>query len=251
MVKSFKKIAYREYCGRRRGGSNKDAPDYSANCINSSCKVAVRKNLHFANEGRSEMDISMISPDTIAFGPDILTLIQIELQSRKISYQEIANQIHTATGTVGSWFSRGAIPTDKLWSVISAVGGAKLWMQVLSRIPGNVINSPYLNGTEKHPKSIIEDAVDMAESMLQLAKETQRVIRHHGEGYQFTQEEEKLLKHFEDVVQDSVTINQMVLVRMEEFYGRSVQEITSRQIARMKDKGYIQAKEKARLHIPD
>ncbi|CQR73341.1 hypothetical protein SOV_51240 [Sporomusa ovata DSM 2662] len=191
------------------------------------------------------MDISMISPDTIAFGPDILTLIQIELQVRKISYQQIATKVHTATGTVGSWFSRGAIPSDKLWSVISAVGGAKLWMQVLSRIPGNVINSPYLDGTDEHPKSIIEDAVDVAEALQLLAKEAQKVIRHRDNDYQFTKEEEEILKRFEDTVSDSVTINQMVLVRMEEYYRRPVNEISSRQMKRMKEKGYLRGNKKS------
>jgi hypothetical protein len=102
----------------------------------------------------------MISPDMmdmVAFGPDILSLIQIEIQARKISYQQISVKVHAASGTIGSWFSRGAIPADKIFSVVSAVGGAKLWMQVLARIPGNVFSCQYLDGVDKHPKPIIED----------------------------------------------------------------------------------------------
>ncbi|MGL5512628.1 MAG: hypothetical protein ACRDBM_05230 [Sporomusa sp.] len=191
------------------------------------------------------MDINLISPDVFAFGPDILALIQIELQSRKISYQQIASKIHTATGTVGSWFSRGAIPADKIWLVISAVDSASLWMKAIARVPGNAIKCPYLDGTDEHPKSIIEDAIDMAESLQILARSAQRIIRHREKYHQFTDEDNAILKQFEDVVSDTITINQMVLVRMEEYYDRTVHEITVRQIKRMKDKGYIRGKEKS------
>lgn len=191
----------------------------------------------------------MISPDMIdmvAFGPDILQLVQIEIQARKVTYQEIANKAHIATGTVGSWFSRGAIPQDKLWSVVGAVGGAKLWMQVLARIPGNVFHCQYLDSVDEHPKPIIEDAAEIAETMLVLTKNVQKVIRHREKGYEFSQEDEEVLLRFEDSIADSIIIGQMVLVRMEEHYNRSTHAIMARQAQRMRDQGYcsIQGKEK-------
>lgn len=194
------------------------------------------------------MDLSMISPDMmdmVAFGPDILQLVQIEIQARKVTYQEIANKAHIATGTVGSWFSRGAIPQDKLWSVVGAVGGAKLWMQVLSKIPGNVFHCQYLDSVDEDPKPIIEDAAEIAESMISLAKNVQRLIRHRAKGYEFSPEDAETLLLFEDSVADSIIIGQMVLVRMEEHYNRSTHTIMARQAQRMRDQGYCsQGKEK-------
>ena len=196
------------------------------------------------------MDISMIGPDMldmISFGPDILQLVQIEIQTRKVTYQEIAKKANIATGTVGSWFSRGAIPQDKLWSVVGAVGGAKLWMQVLARIPGNVFSCQYLDSVDIHPKPIIEDATEIAEIILYLSKKVQKTIRHREKGYMFSSEDEQTLLLFEDSVADSIIIGQMVLVRMEEHYDRSTHSIMARQAKRMRDQGYcsMQDKEKA------
>jgi len=174
----------------------------------------------------------------IAFGPDILHLIETEIQSRKITYREIATQVHTATGTVGSWFSRGAIPTDKLWYVVAAVGSAKLWMQVLSRIPGNAFNAQYLDNTDDHPLAALDESIENAEEFLKWAKLAKGVIRHRKSGYQFQPADECLLIELEDSIADYITNGKMVLVRMEDHYRRSVRATMNRQAERMKERGY-------------
>ena len=192
------------------------------------------------------IDISLFSPDMIAFGPDILHLVETEIQARKITYKEIAFQVHTASGTVGSWFSRGAIPTDKLWSVVAAVGSAKLWMQVLSRIPGNAFYGQYLDNTDDHPLAALDEAIENAEDFLRWAKEAKGVIRHRKAGYVFQSAEECLLVKMEDSLADYIIIGKMVLVRMEDHYGRSVRDTMNRHSQRMKDRGYCSyAKENA------
>lgn len=46
------------------------------------------------------MDVSILRPDMIDWGPDRLQLVQIEIQNRKMTYPELAEKVHTATGTV-------------------------------------------------------------------------------------------------------------------------------------------------------
>lgn len=189
------------------------------------------------------MDISIIVDpaviDFIDFGPDIINLINIEIRTRQIPYKQIASRMHTAAGTIASWFSRGNIPADKVWLMIQAVGGARLWMQALSKIPGNVFGCRYLDGTDHNPKPIIEDTEEIAEQLLQLSRQAQRIIRHRQPGHTFSQEEDKNLKDFEDGIADMIIYGQMVLVRMEDFYGRSAHSIMTRQADRMLARGYI------------
>lgn len=177
--------------------------------------------------------------DLIDFGPDIINLISIEIRTRQIPYKQIASKMHTAAGTIASWFSRGNIPADKVWLMIQAVGGARLWMQALSKIPGNVFYCRYLDGTDQNPKPVIEDTEEIAEQLLQLSRQAQRIIRHRRQGYEFNQEDDKNLREFEDGISDMIIYGQMVLVRMEDFYGRSARSIMERQADRMAERGYL------------
>jgi|GEM_PF-2633795 len=73
-------------------------------------------------------------------------------------------------------------------------------MQVLARIPGNVFHCQYLDAIDEHPKPIIEDAEEIAESILVLAQNVQKVIRHREKGYTFSPEDEQTLLLFENNV---------------------------------------------------
>lgn len=194
------------------------------------------------------MDVSLLSPDVISqslvFGPDLLHLIEIELQNRRMTYRQIAVRIHAATGTVGSWFSRGAIPADKVFSVIAAIGSAKLWQQALSRIPGNAFVSPYLDATDHHPLSALDEAVEIAESFLRCAKEAKPIIRHRKAGYQFQPEEMRLLIQVEDSIADLVNTGQMFLIRIEDNFGRPVRDTMIRHSQRQKERGLYTAPDK-------
>ncbi len=189
------------------------------------------------------LDISMITDpnvmDVIDFGPDLINLISIEIRTRQIPYKQIASKMHMAVGTIASWFSRGSIPADKMWMMVQAVGGARLWMQALSKIPGNVFYCQYLNGTDQNPKPVIEDMEEIAEQFFQLSKQAQRIIRHRRQGYIFDQTEDHDLRQFEDGVADMIIYGQMALVRMEDYYGRPVRGIMERQARRMAERGYI------------
>lgn len=189
------------------------------------------------------MDISMITDpsmiDIIDFGPDIINLISIEIRTRQIPYKQIASKMHTAAGTIASWFSRGNIPADKVWLMMQAVGGARLWMQALAKIPGNVFYCRYLDGTDQNPKPIIEDTEEIAEQLLQLSRQAQKIIRHRQQGYKFAEDEDQTLRQFEDGIADMIIFGQMAMVRMEEFYGRSARHIMERQAERMAERGYL------------
>lgn len=183
------------------------------------------------------MDASLISPDMVALGPDILKLIEIEIQSRKITYQQLAAKVHIANGTVGSWFSRGAIPVDKVWSVVAAVGSAKLWMQVLSLIPGNAFSTRYLDKTDEHPLALLDEAIEVAEAFLENAKAAKRVIRHRQVS-QFDDHEENTLARMEDSIAECINIGQMVLVRFEECFERPARLTMHRHSLKMRERGY-------------
>ena len=193
------------------------------------------------------MDISMISPDMIdmiGWGPDILQLIQIEIQTRKITYPEIAERVHMASGTVASWFSRGAIPADKIFGVVAAIGGAKIWMQVLSKLPGNSFRTQYLDKTDGSPLAATEDLIDAMESALKTAVEYKRITRHKK--MDFTADELTAINLFLDDSADVRLFSQMLHVRSEEAFGISTKAIMDRQALRMQEKGYCsKAKEKA------
>jgi hypothetical protein len=185
------------------------------------------------------MDISMISPDVIdmiGWGPDILQLVQTEIQNRKITYPEIATRVHMASGTVASWFSRGAIPADKLFGVVAAIGGAKIWMQVLSKLPGNSFNAQYLDKTDGSPLAATEDLIDAMESALRTAADYKRITRHKK--VDFTEDELAAINRFLDDSADVRLFSQMVHVRNEEILGINSKEIADRQAVRMQEKGY-------------
>ncbi|MEN6567146.1 MAG: hypothetical protein ABFC57_12700 [Veillonellales bacterium] len=190
------------------------------------------------------MDISLLSPDMIAFGPDILSLIEIEIEARRIPYKQIAADIHTATGTIASWVSRGSIPADKLWNVIAAIGSPKLWLQAVGKIPGNIFHDRYLDGMDSHPVVLLDESIDIAAEFIPKAKQAKTIIRHKKAGYRFAADEEQALRDFEDSLADILAIGKMTLVQMEEHYDRPIGEIMNRQGSRMKERGYVQDKEK-------
>lgn len=196
------------------------------------------------------MDVSTLSPDVInqgiVFGPDMLQLIEAEIQLRKITYQQLATKIHTATGTVGSWFCRKAIPADKVWSVVAAIGSPKLWSEAISRIPGNVFREQYLDGADDHPLIMMDELIDNAEEMLRRAKESRTVMRHKKRGFRFEGEDAELVILMEDSVVDLLATSKMVLIRNEDYFGRSVDAAMDRHCRRMKEVGLrtIEIKEK-------
>ncbi len=192
------------------------------------------------------MDITAMlpSPDMVAFGPDILNLIEIELQSRKLTYKEIAGKVHTATGTVGSWFCRGVIPPDKIFAVVSAVGSAKLWMQVAAKIPGNVFAMEFLDSTDDHPFTTLDDAVEAAEEFLRIAHDSKTLIKHKKQGHLFEERDERAIQELEDRIADLIVQNKMVLIRLEDHFGRNVLVVMERLAKRMRDRGFVRDEKK-------
>jgi hypothetical protein len=191
------------------------------------------------------MDISMI--DMSGWGPDIMQPVQTEIQNRKITYPEIATRVHMASGTVASWFSRGAIPADKLFGVAAAIGGAKIWMQVLSKLPGNSFHTQYLDKTDNSPLAATEDLIDAMESALKTAADYKRITRHKKSD--FTEDELAAINRFLDDSADVRLFSQMLHVRSKEAFGISTKGIMDRQTVRMQEKGYCrQRKNRLRLH---
>jgi hypothetical protein len=190
----------------------------------------------------AKMDVSVLSPDminqTIVFGPDMLKLIEVELETRKMSYKELAAKVHTATGTIGSWFSRGCIPADKLWSVIDAVDSSALWMKANALIPGNAFAAQYLDGTDGHPYLAIDESIECAKKFIQDAEEAKKIIRNKKRGYEFTGNEEQIVIDMEDGLADINNFNQMALVSMEEYFGRKVRTTMNRCAERNRERGY-------------
>lgn len=191
------------------------------------------------------MDVSY-GPDlinqTIAFGPDILQLIQLELETRKITYAQIADKAHTATGTVASWICRGTIPMDKLWPVIAAIGSPSLWMKTLARIPGNIFCIAYPDNFDDHPMVALDEAIENAELFLRQAREAKAIYRHKKAGHQFAGEDLETIEALEDSIADSLLSQKLFLIRNEDHYGRLVNAVMYRKNRRMKDLGYTKEK---------
>lgn len=184
------------------------------------------------------MDVSLLSPDMIAFGPDMLKLIEIELETRKISYRELACKLHTATGTIGSWFSRGQIPADKMWPVIAAVESPRLWQQALGRIPGNVFQCRYLDLVDDHPFAAIQKACSLFAKWSELSIAAKDAMQNKKPGYQFSGLELEAIRAFQDLCADMITNLQTILIRLEERWGLKVSEVHERHTAKLEEHGH-------------
>ncbi|MDR3591547.1 MAG: hypothetical protein P4N41_17975 [Negativicutes bacterium] len=175
-------------------------------------------------------------------------LIKTEADRRGITYDQLAKVVHVAKGTVGSWFSRGFIPAEIVGAVVKAIGTPRLMMEYVDKTCGNLFASRYLDRVDDHPLAAMEKAGSIIRSWDYWAVKAKDVMLNKPQGYQFNEDEDAILKAFEDKSADLITVMKTVLIRGEERYGRQVSEVTRRHVEKLEARGYCTpTKEKDRF----
>ena len=171
-----------------------------------------------------------------------------EIDIRGMSRKDLAAAACLASSTLSEYLTGSRpIPKAREGELVEVLNSPRASEERCTNCKGNLFPTRYLDEIDNHPIVALDKLVEEAEEIINVAKDTRKAMLNRRHGYKFAREDDLTVTSFENEVADLITCSKTLLIKLQEWYDRPVDETMRRHIKKLEQSGYCSVKRKTPL----